>query len=1039
MHTFGEFELDETLYQLRRGTGDRAEIVKIEPKVFDVLLYLLRHRDRVVGKDELLEELWPGSVSESVLPRCITAARRALGDDSARQGIIETIRRRGYRFVAPVTSTGTAAVAPPEPPAPPVTTTPAPSLGPPFVGRAQALGQLSASLDTALSGRGQLVLLSGDAGIGKTRTAAEVCETARQRGGTVLTGRCFEGEGAPAFWPWVQVLRRALDAGVIDPRGLGLRTADLAALVPEIRDRVPDVPEPPAVTPEQARFRQFDAVTTVLTAAADDRPLVIVLDDLHWADTPSLLLLQFLARAMERARLLVVATFRDTALPRRFGSVLGALAREPVVRRIGLEGLGPREVGRFVGQVAGEPCSPEWVARIHAMTEGNPFFLGEIVRVLVEEGRLAQDPDAEAVPLPRELREAVGRRLAGLSDPCHQALTVASVLGRDFSTPVLSVALAKGLDRLLDVLHEAVTAGLLVEQPGSAGRYAFAHALIRETLYEDLPTPDRVRMHLRVGEAMEAVHGHQPGPHLAELSHHFCEGAAAGDPNKAVEYSVAAAHRASSSLAYEDAARHYERALEAAGLVAPVDEGRRARLLLRLGEAKMRSGEDAAGRRAYRQAAELARGLSDARLLAKAALGMAQHADFGMPRDAELVETLREAERTIGDTDDRLRAHVLARMAVCAPWSESVAERRGLSKRALDLARTIDDPTALGYALAARFWALAGPDDHDERLTICARMAELADETEDRNLAFMAQEMKTITLTGLGDMPAARRALAEVQQLANELGAGIMQWYIEGLFAGQDLCEGRYAEAERRIASYVQTGQQLHPGAMLLAAAQRLWLARARDELDQYLTTLDNFKGMYSWGPRVAQAARAFVCADRGQLGEAREALDVFAAGDGLRTLPKDEQWLATMAQVAFATYKLRDRARAEIVRELMLPYASRPVFHERTRVHSGVCARFVAMMCTVIGDHEQARARFEEAITLNASMGARPYHARCLHDYADYLGTAPEDGGPPDGASDEAMERAARLASEALAIAQELEMPKLTSRVQELLARLDG
>ncbi|MBL4687356.1 MAG: AAA family ATPase, partial [Nannocystaceae bacterium] len=325
VHSFGEFELDETLFQLRRA----GNLVKVEPKVFDVLLYLLQHRDRVVPKDELLEALWQGSVSDSVLPRCITAARRALADDGTRQEIIETIRRRGYRFVAAVTSpVGTMpGLAPPQTPsagqsepAPAAQTSsaPVPSGTTPgiFVGRTQTLGRLTDALDAALSGRGRLIMLVGEPGIGKTRTAAEVCHTARQRGATVLTGRSFEGEGAPAFWPWVQILRRAIEVEVIDPHALGLHTAELAALVPEIRDRVPNVPEPPGVTADQARFRQFDAVATVLCTAARRHPLVIVLEDLHWADTPSLRLLQFLAGVMGETRMLLVATYRDVTLPR---------------------------------------------------------------------------------------------------------------------------------------------------------------------------------------------------------------------------------------------------------------------------------------------------------------------------------------------------------------------------------------------------------------------------------------------------------------------------------------------------------------------------------------------------------------------------------------------------------------------------------------------------------------------------------------------------------------------------------------------------
>src|SRR5262245_20656867 len=252
---FSDFELDESLYQLRR----RGEVVRLEPKVFDVLAYLVRQRDRVVPKDELLARLWPGEfVSETVLPRCITAARKAVGDDPAGQKVIQTVHGRGYRFVAALADDarraqagdGAAAERP----------------GEIFVGREQAMAELRGALDDACSGRGRLVFLVGEPGIGKTRTAEELAALARQRGARVHGGRCYEDDGSPAFWPWVQILRGCVrDA---DPRlvasELGPAAADIAELVPEVRQSLPHLPAPPSLPPEQARFRLFDGVATFL-------------------------------------------------------------------------------------------------------------------------------------------------------------------------------------------------------------------------------------------------------------------------------------------------------------------------------------------------------------------------------------------------------------------------------------------------------------------------------------------------------------------------------------------------------------------------------------------------------------------------------------------------------------------------------------------------------------------------------------------------------------------------------------------------------
>jgi DNA-binding winged helix-turn-helix (wHTH) protein len=316
-YRFADCEIDERLYELRRG----GAVVKLEPKVFDVLRYLVRHRERVVPKDELLAQLWPGEfVSESVLPRCITVARKAIGDDSTAQRLIKTMHGRGYRFVAPLHDDVSAARS-----AEAATASAAADPARIFVGRAEAMRDLEAALAAAFADDGRLVLVVGEPGIGKTRTAEELARRATAAGAAVHTGRCHEGEGAPAFWLWTQVLRSVL-AGV----GTAAVTAELGdaaraamQLVPELGGRVPAPPDASADAlggSTEARFRLFESVTMVLRHAARVAPIVIVLDDLHWADKPSLLLLQFLARELRGAAMLVVGTYRDVGLTRQHRS-----------------------------------------------------------------------------------------------------------------------------------------------------------------------------------------------------------------------------------------------------------------------------------------------------------------------------------------------------------------------------------------------------------------------------------------------------------------------------------------------------------------------------------------------------------------------------------------------------------------------------------------------------------------------------------------------------------------------------------------------
>ncbi|HVM96268.1 MAG TPA: AAA family ATPase, partial [Candidatus Acidoferrales bacterium] len=384
IHIFGQFELDAALCELRSS----GRPVKTEPQVFRLLAYLIAHRDRVVTRDELFEQLWPGEfVSDAALSYCIAAARKAVRDDGQRQRIIETIPRRGFRFLPDVRVKG------------PVSSQSNPQRSfldratvPPndlqargFVGRTAELQALNEGLDAALNGNGRVFLLVGEPGIGKTRTTDVFAAHAQARGAQVLVGRCHERDGAPAFWPWTQMLRAYTQPPEIAKRR---RAAGMVATVQQLSPEVSQLlgTMPPAVDGESpyARFHLFEGVTRFLREAATLRPLMLVLDDLHWADKPSLLLLEFLARELGTARLLVVATYRDTDVRpgQPLADSLGALARIDACQRLPLGGLSETDVASFIEQASGEQPQPSLVHTVHQGTEGNPFFLSEVVRLL---------------------------------------------------------------------------------------------------------------------------------------------------------------------------------------------------------------------------------------------------------------------------------------------------------------------------------------------------------------------------------------------------------------------------------------------------------------------------------------------------------------------------------------------------------------------------------------------------------------------------------------------------------------------------------
>ncbi len=475
----------------------------------------------------------------------------------------------------------------------------------PFVGRDHEMRELRGALDGALAGRGRLWLLAGEAGIGKTRLAEEIAREAAAKGADVLWGRCWEGEGAPAYWPWLQVLRarlRDLDAAALQA-ALGSAAVDVAQLLPEVRDRLPDLPAPQGVDPAVARFRLLEGVTTILTAAARARPTLLVLDDLHWADAVSLLLVRFLARALRDAPLLVLGTYRADEIARDDPRLaeLTTIARDAC--RLDLRGLGDADVARLIASTTGAAPASGLVRAVRERTHGNPFFVSELARLLGEEDGEA----AVAHAVPREIRETVRRRLERLPPASHQLLRLAAAIGREFTADVLAGAARQEQRAVLGLLDEAATAGAVLPPRTAADPWVFAHGLIRDVLYDELGAAERRDAHGRIGAALAGGHEAGAATSWAEVAHHFFRAAPDGDVDAAVEYAQRAGAQAAEHLAYEEAAAQYGRALAALRLAPAPDGARECALQLCLGEALQLAGDEAGSVAAIERAVTLAR------------------------------------------------------------------------------------------------------------------------------------------------------------------------------------------------------------------------------------------------------------------------------------------------------------------------------------------------------------------------------------------------------------------------------------------------
>ncbi|MGI8729053.1 MAG: ATP-binding protein [Solirubrobacteraceae bacterium] len=909
-----------------------------------------------------------------------------------------------------------------------------------LVGRGRELDELRDGLQSALGERGGLFMVAGDPGVGKTALADEIGGEAVAAGALVLWVRAWEGGGAPAYWPWLRIVRRlaaARDIGAaaraLGPEASGRLTALLPDLLPAATpgdgqanatgDGEADAPgdgkaDPPGDS-DSARFQVFDAVATLLRTAAADGPLVLLLDDLHCVDHPSLLLLEFLATHLRETPMLVVGTYRETEarLDDQLAATLGDIIRHG--RRLALRGLNERDVAEMVERVAGR-SPPEGVVRaIHRATEGNPFFVDEVVRLLSAEGRLDSEAQVAGLRLPDGVRETIRHRLQPLSDRARALLSTAAVVGREFRLDTLRRVCELEPAELDKALTEALEFGVIAERSPAIGLYGFSHGLVREALYDDLGPLRRGPLHRAVALALEQLYASDPEPHLSELAHHFFVAATAGELAKAIDYSVRAGRRAMSLIAYEAASEHFEHALQAHALSENSDPPLRCDLLLALARAQSRAGDSRRARESFLRAAGLARRLDAPEPLARAALGYGAGMggfEFGLV-DETLLDLLGEARAALGSADRPLLARVLGRMATELYYSDRADERERLSEQAVAMARRLGDRAALASALSARLLTLWGPENCAARLRIADDVVALGDEVHDRELLLRGHVWRILGLMELGDWVAVDIELATHARLADELRDPLHLWYTPLFEANRAMLDGRLADAERLAEQAYATGHGVQPqNAAQLYAVQILILRTQQGRLGELLQSLEEFARRYPATP-VWRAAAAFAQAQTERTGEARRSFEELCAG-GLADVPRDSEWLSTIALLIVTGMHLKDPRRTATLGALLEPYAELAVITGRGSTCLGPVSRFIGIAAMSAGRFDEAIAAFESALELAGRWGAAPQVAALRLELAEALTAAKVD-----------LERARLLRSQGLQAARRLELHGLVER----------
>jgi tetratricopeptide (TPR) repeat protein len=750
----------------------------------------------------------------------------------------------------------------------------------------------------------------------------------------VLFGRCDEDMGVP-YQPFVEALNAYLGAATPDDvrEHAGPTGGALTTLLPRVGELVPGLPEPVRADPETERYQQFEAVRAFLASLAQAGPVVLVLDDLHWAAQPTLLLLRHLLRGEEATAMVVLGTYRDTDLSRShpLAAVLADLRRAPNVERVDLQGLPVEEVAELIASAAGQPLDDtitELAQQVWTETEGNPFFVGQVLRHLVEtravvqddDGRWRRGPNAGAVGLPEGVREVIGRRLSRLADDTNTTLALAAVIGREFDAALLVEASDAGADAVFDALEQAEEARLLIPVAGKPGRYGFAHALVRSTLYDELPTTRRLRLHRRIGQALE-----QRGDKGSadELARHWSEAAALGDTDRALRYCAAAAAQAKDRLAHEEAADWYERAL---AVLDPDhgDHAAEAELHIALGDVLWSAGNHAPSREHFDRAIELARRAGDAELFARAAIGRGGRrrawVDAGLVDDA-LVAGLEEALELLPPTDSALRAWVMSRLAAELYFRPQDDDRRtALADEALAMARRTGDPDTLSQVLAAFHWGAWVPGNAAERLEMARELGALALQAGNREVEAIGYQFTVVDKWELGDIDGVRAAIRDLRTIYEQLRLAEGAWVVTVMESALAFFEGRIDDADRLSNEAMVHAEPLQsPTAVQMYGIQQFGLRRLRGGMADMIPLTEAMVAEYPAIPSW-RTGLAFSLAEVGDLDGARDQLDILAP-DRFGVIPRDANWHVGLAVCALVAEAVGAEEEGAVLADLLAPY----------------------------------------------------------------------------------------------------------------------
>jgi class 3 adenylate cyclase len=866
-----------------------------------------------------------------------------------------------------------------------------------FVGRASERARLTQLFDEAREAKRRLALISGEPGIGKTRLSTHTALEVRAQGAIVLYGRADEELAIP-HRPWIEALGHYVEHA--SEQLLHAHTerhgGELARMVPRLAERLPQVPPPRETDPETERYLLWGAVVGLLREASASEPLVLMLDDLHWADKPTLQLLKHVASQGQGLRALIIGTYRESDLARGhpLSDTLADLRGEEGVERLVLRGLEERDIVEIMERAAGhelDETSSGLAKELFRETDGNPFYTAELLRHLVESGGVYRQESGRwtvrgalsELGLPESVREVLGRRVGRLGEQAREELSIAAVIGREFDVNLLLRVSEHSEEALLELLEEAVDASVLTESANIPGRFSFAHALINHTLYEDLGTTRRARLHGGIAEALEQLVGAEPGARVSELAHHWGNATTAVDPAKAVTYARLAGERALTELAPDEALRWFSQALELQGRQAEADPSERCDLLIGLGEAQRQTGE-APYRETVLEASRIASQLEDADLAARAALAN-NRGIFSATGELD-QERLSAIERAI-ELDDpphpARRARLLALQAQELSWDPDFARRQSLCGEAISLARGVGDVRMLWEVLRSAYWACWSAEMLVPRTAIARELCAHAATLRDPAFELWAHAIQGDVSIERCELARARVEHEQARAIAEELGQPTLQWLVGFRTAGWELMHGDLVAGERAAERTFQIGREAgQPDAPLVYGAHltyaRMHQGRAREIIEMLEQSVSAYPAVAAW-----RAGLAYALCSIDRRAEARTILQQ-AASDRFEHIPPETAKLTALALYAHVAVETWDADVASILYGLMEPWAGQAEWNGAVGFgHTRLC---LGLLASVLGEHESADRDLAFACEYSETNGLLLWAARAHLGWAEAL-----------------------------------------------------